>query len=325
MSPYLNWSAWNLESAHARSWLFGAMMSLLLYAPISIAIRRRRGLNTRGGYDSLKGMTLEEAYAIKSRLAEQEFPMVFSAAIGSVFFKAEGIPSIAKLIARVAQRSSSSSASRAAGKHGSSVTPADLLGRPGAPETKAAIDRVNYIHSLYRPSGKMSDDDLLYVLSLWPLEVIRWVEKYEYRSLTLEERCALATLWKSLGEELRIPYENLPSCREGLGFENALHWLKELGDWSRAYEDRNLERSPESVFLAEKNMDNWVGGVPGFLKPAARSLLAVIIEPRVRLVMDIPTPPMAVQFIVHAVIRVRKLLRGYSYSPMRLLKGYERA
>jgi hypothetical protein len=155
----------------------------------------------------------------------------------------------------------------------------------GAPDTRAAINRVNYIHSLYRPSGKMSDDDLLYVLSLWPLEVSRWVEKFEYRPLTLRERCALATLWKALGEELKIPYENLPSCRKGLGFESASHWLKELEDWSREYEERNAERSHDSVLLAEKTMDNWTRDVPRWLKPLARSMLAALMEPEVRSVM----------------------------------------
>ncbi len=157
------------------------------------------------------------------------------------------------------------------------MAPADLLGRPGAAETMAAIDRVNYIHSLYRPAGKMSDDDLLYVLSLFALEPIRWIDRFEWRRLTAEERCALATLWKALGEQLRIPFEKLPSCREG--FRDALHWLAELADWGRQYEQRNREKSPESVFLAQKQLDAWLGGVPECLRRRARGLVAALIEP----------------------------------------------
>jgi hypothetical protein len=198
--------------------------------------------------------------------------------------QAEGIPSIAKLVARVARHSSS--ASRASAQKPKEIyhaTPAALMGRPGAPETVAAIDRVNYIHSLYRPSGNMSNDDLLYILSIYPFEITRWIEKYEWRALTLVERCALATLWKSLGEKLHIPYANLPS--HGTGFESALHWLQELEEWGQAYEERNRVRSPDSVFLAEKNLGSWLQGVPDFLKPVARSMVAVIVEPRLRLAM----------------------------------------
>ncbi|TGJ79750.1 hypothetical protein E0Z10_g9019 [Xylaria hypoxylon] len=264
-------------------------------------------------------MTLEEAYSIKTRIAEHEFPLVFSAATNSVFFKAEGVPSIAKLVARAVQRSSSANHRPARKpKAGLSVAPADLLGRPGAPETKAAIDRVNHVHSIYRPS----DDDLLYVLSLFTLETLRWIDRFEWRCLTAEERCALATLWKALGEELRIPFDKLPSSRDG--FRDPLHWLEELEDWGCQYEEKNREKSPESVFLAQKYLDAWLGSVPGCLKRLARGLAVVLIEPGLRRVMGIETPPATAVFLVETVIHVRKFIRRYFCSPVALVKAYKR-
>ncbi|KAF2972112.1 hypothetical protein GQX73_g1417 [Xylaria multiplex] len=236
--------------------------------------------------------------------------------------EAEGVPSIAKLVARAAQRSSSSNRGPARKpKAGLSVAPADLLGRPGAPKTRAAIDRVNYIHSLYRPSGKMSDDDLLYVLSLFALETIRWIDRFEWRCLTAEERCALATLWQALGEELRIPFEKLPSFQDG--FRDPLHWLAELEDWGRQYEKNNREKSPESVFLAQKQLDAWLGRVPGCLKHLTRGLLAVLIEPGLRQAMGIETPPPTAVFLVETIIRARKFIRRHFYSPLELVLGYK--
>lgn len=51
--------------------------------------------------------------------------------------------------------------------------------------------RMNYLHSLYQRSGKISNDDMLYTLSLFILEVERWIRLYEWRKLTDMELCAL--------------------------------------------------------------------------------------------------------------------------------------
>ncbi|KAI1419163.1 hypothetical protein F5Y12DRAFT_287761 [Xylaria sp. FL1777] len=309
---YRTWFLWALETFYSRDWFFWLLISPLLYALFYIAVWRSQRKDQARMCSDFENMTLEEAYSIKTRIAEHEFPTVFSAAIKFVFFKAEGVPSVAKLVARAAQRTSSAnSKAPRKSKHGTSVAPADLLGRPGAPETIAAIDRVNHVHSLYRPSGKISDDDLLYVLSLFSLEPIRWIDRFEWRGLTAEECCALATLWKALGEELHIPFGNLPSYREG--FRDALHWLAELADWGRQYEQRNREKSPESVFLAQKQLDAWVGSVPRCLKCRARGLVATLIEPGLRQATGIETPSATAVLLVETVIHVRRLIRRYFY------------
>ena len=92
-------------------------------------------------------------------------------------------PSIAQLIAQlIAQavtrrRSSLPSSSANPKPTRSGVAPADLLGR-------------------YRPQGTMSDEDLLYVLSLFAVEPTRWVERFEWRAMDARERGALAVLWR---------------------------------------------------------------------------------------------------------------------------------
>ncbi|KAI0455280.1 hypothetical protein F5B21DRAFT_514165 [Xylaria acuta] len=321
MSSYLNWSVWGLESPHSRGWFFWTVASLLVYVPFCAVVRRHQLRRMARRHGSLANMTLEEAYAIKCRLAEHEFPMVFSAAMNSVFFKAESIPSIAKLISRAVQRSSSSTAPRGKSPSGPSVTPLDLLGRPGTPATVAAIARVNRIHALYRPSGTMSDADLLYVLSLFALEPGRWVGRFEWRGLTTRERCALATLWKALGEDLRIPSDALPSSGKG-GFRDALHWLAELEDWARHYEAGNRAKSPESVFLAERQLDAWTSKVPARLRRVVRGSVAALIEPGLRQAMGIEAPPAASIFIIESIVYVRKFVRGYFCSPVLLVKGY---
>ncbi|KAI8625618.1 hypothetical protein F5Y19DRAFT_449589 [Xylariaceae sp. FL1651] len=310
MAYYFDWPTLSFDSSHAANWPLWivVIIAILVFIPLCTSMQRCERLNTKSTSDALESMTLEEAYSIKLWLAEHEFSMVFSAATAFVFFKSYGIPSIAKLVAGAAHRSSSTShVVSQKPKLDSSVILANLMGRPGAPEMIAAIDRINHIHSYYRPSGKMSDNDLLYTLSLYVLEVIRWVDKYEWRPLTRKERCALATLWKSLGEKLRIPYNNLPSHQSG--FKNALHWLQELEEWGQTYEERNMKRSPDALLVAHKHLDTWLQNVPTSVKPVARSMIAVIIDPELRLAMDINNPSAASKFIVHAIIHTRKFFR----------------
>ncbi|KAI0468353.1 hypothetical protein F4859DRAFT_506202 [Xylaria cf. heliscus] len=322
MSSYLDLSALGLESSHPRGSLFWVVASILVYIPFSAVVRRHQLRHTVRTHASLANMTLEEAYVIKHWLAEHEFPTVFSAALKFAVFKSEGIPSVAKLVDRVAQRAAS--ASKAPEKKrpsGPGLTPADLLGRPSAPATVAAVARVNRIHSLYRPSGVMSDADMLYTLSLFALEPGRLIARFEWRGLTVQERCALATLWKALGEELRIPFDPLPSSGKG-GFRDALHWLGELEEWGRDYEARYREKSPETVAVADRKLDTWTGNVPKRLRPVARSFLAALIEPGLRRAKGIETPPAASVFIVESMVNLRRFIRGYFPSPVLLIEGY---
>lgn len=52
---------------------------------------------------------------------------------------------------------------------------------------------------------------MLYTLSLFVTEPIRFIDAYEWRSLTELEKCALGTYWKSVGDAMGISYEPLPS------------------------------------------------------------------------------------------------------------------
>jgi hypothetical protein len=89
-STLLNgWSnVWGLES-YGHSLLSWASIIALLYVPLCAMIRRQQIRRTIGRQESreLETVTLEEAYSIKTRLAEHEFPLVFSATMASIFFR----------------------------------------------------------------------------------------------------------------------------------------------------------------------------------------------------------------------------------------------
>jgi hypothetical protein len=54
-----------------------------------------------------------------------------------------------------------------------------LAHSPSSERAIRAITGMNYFHSRYQKAGKISNDDLLYKLSLFVLEVERWVRLYD--------------------------------------------------------------------------------------------------------------------------------------------------
>jgi len=127
------------------------------------------------------------------------------------------------------------------------------LNKPSSERTIGSIARMNYLHSRYQKSGKITDSDLLYTLSLFALEPGRWVERYEWRSLTDMELCACGTFWKSMGDAMMIPYTDLPSSKTG--WQDGLHWLEEIREWSLTYENSHMVPAITNKQLAESHLD----------------------------------------------------------------------
>lgn len=100
-----------------------------------------------------------------------------------------GIPSISKLLCETQQLGKVEYAGRRYAD--TAILIIEFTGHsPRAERTNEAIARMNYLHSRYQKAGKISNDDMLYTLSLFVLEVERWVGLYEWRSLTPLEICA---------------------------------------------------------------------------------------------------------------------------------------
>lgn len=101
-----------------------------------------------------------------------------------------GIPSIAKLLCETRQLSENQHVSRR--YEDTSLLIAEFLTHsPTSERANSAIARMNYLHNMYRRCGKISNDDMLYTLSLFVLEPERWVRLYEWRKMTDMEICAV--------------------------------------------------------------------------------------------------------------------------------------
>ena len=154
------------------------------------------------------------------------------------------------------------------------------------PLNQRAIDgiaRMNYLHGRYRKTGRISDDDMLYTLSLFVLEPIRWTSRFEWRPVSKVERCAMGVYWRWMGDAMEIPYKALPSHAQG--WRDGAHFLTELEAWSTAYETANMIPAASNETMGKGTVNIALFNVPKALRPATMHLVASLLEPRLRTAM----------------------------------------
>jgi hypothetical protein len=154
---------------------------------------------------------------------------------------------------------------------------------PRSTRAQTAIARTKFLHQGYRANGKILEADMLYTLSLFAIEPIRFVKLFEWREMTEMERCAVGTYWKSLGDALDISYHALPSGETG--FRDGIHWLEEISAWSHAYEVQHMKPHPRNKEIADKTIDVLVYNLPDFMKPLGLYFVSHLMDDRLRSAM----------------------------------------
>ncbi|KAF8756047.1 hypothetical protein RHS01_04842 [Rhizoctonia solani] len=195
-------------------------------------------------------MTPAEAQKIIWTSSLYDHPMLVEKALEFALFKTYGIlqESISKLLLKTGQLSKDINASR---RYRTRLQTAILIQTwvhvpitgPGSgveelpkgadPRGAIALARTNWLHSKYT----ISNDDYLYTLSLFIMEPAKWIEKYEWRGLTLLERQAYFVFWSEIGRRMGI--NNIPGT------------LEALVEWCEEYEQTNMVPSQTSKTVAE--------------------------------------------------------------------------
>ncbi|KAL9034914.1 MAG: hypothetical protein Q9214_006825 [Letrouitia sp. 1 TL-2023] len=257
-------------------------------------------------------MTDTDAFEIQLVLAELEFPFTFEKALQFALFRTYGIPSISKLLVSTAQFSSAATASKR-------YTDTVVLIRefvsfkPAAERSLEAISRMNYIHSVYQNAGKISNDDMLYTLSLFAAEPVRWIARYEWRALEDFERCALGTYWKSLGDAMGISYEPLRSS--GKGWVDGLEWLEDMMAWSETYEKASMVPHEDNRTTADQTIAILLWEVPSALKGFGKNLVSALMDDRLRVAMMYDRPSKFHFVFLSIALTARKIFLRYFSLP----------
>lgn len=142
---------------------------------------------------------------------------------------------------------------------------------------------MNYIHSQYQKAGKISNADLLYTLSVFITEPISWIPKYEWRSLTPMEICAIATFWKSIGDNMGINYKELAHYEPG--WKSGLEFYDDIKSWAEDYERKYMVPHKDNKQTADELVPLLLFYVPKPLKSAAATVVGVLMGDTLRKAM----------------------------------------
>ncbi|OLN95584.1 hypothetical protein CCHL11_04991 [Colletotrichum chlorophyti] len=269
--------------------LLAIAVSYLLLVRL-VRYRRRDGILQRFSFknrEDMASMSLSDAALVMRELAEREFPIMFYTAISFGLFKTYGIPTISKLLVATSQLSGDTTASKRRTDTGVLMSEI-MFNKPECPRSIDAIARVNFLHDRWRKAGKISNEDMLYTLSMFAIEPIRWINWFEWRDLTMVEKNAMAIFWKDVGNEMEISYDCLaPYMKEK---DDPLAWLEGLQAWGSKYEEHHMVYSVPNKKLADANAHLLLMDFPKFTHSFVFSQLCCVMEPRLRHAMGYEDP-----------------------------------
>ena len=117
---------------------------------------------------------------------------------------------------------------------------------------RAALRRMNQIHGRF----EIANDDLLYVLSTFVFEPIRWNARFGWRPLCDQERQAYFLFWREVGRRMNI--REIPATYES--FER----------FNVDYERVHFRFSKTNQRVGAATRDLFLGWFPGPLRPMIR-------------------------------------------------------
>ncbi|KAK1516935.1 uncharacterized protein CCOS01_12484 [Colletotrichum costaricense] len=248
-------------------------------------------------------MTVKESHEIITQLQELEFPYSFSKARKLALLKAGSVPSMSRLFAVTGQNNK-----RNAGKR--SVDTEILLREVQSKARDSdryamSVARMNFLHARYRRANKITDPDLLHTLGDGLAEIINVVNRDEWRKLTDVEVCALGIFHKNLGEDMGIPFDLLPSCKQG--WMDGLHFAMELNNWTVQYEEEVCKPVPTNDQYVRVYVDSALSSLPSFFRAALRKSLGADLDDVVRLSLNLESPGILLSTFLALVRNSRKL------------------
>ncbi|KAH8696283.1 hypothetical protein BGW36DRAFT_298599 [Talaromyces proteolyticus] len=284
------------------------MASVLLYSVLCYCFRHQRirskvktsGYTTR---ESMSKMTSAEAQEIVRSWGEYEFPTISRASLQFALFKTYGIPTISNLLSETRMFSTPVNASKR--YEDTAVLIGELIYHgPSEERAREAIARMNYLHSFYIKAGKISNEDLLYTLSLFITEPITWINRYEWRQLTEMEICASGTFWKGIGDAMEIRYAGY---LKNDTWKDGIEFYEDIRDWARQYESTHLVPASTNKKTADELTPLLLHYIPSPLVPFMRQCVGVLMGEHLRYAMMSEEPSLLAHAITYLILDLRRI------------------
>ncbi|KAI0538715.1 hypothetical protein GGR58DRAFT_467105 [Xylaria digitata] len=274
-------------------------------------LRRRMGFPEGCGREALSSMTNDQAQHIIKYLASWEFPEFHLMALQFGLFKTYGVESISRLL--LATRNLTDPVKSLKRYEDTAALIGEFMINPPTSErTIHAIARMNFLHSKYVQEGTISNEDLLYTLSVFVIEPPRFARLYEWRAMNEMEYCAYGVFWKAIGDAMGISYKGLfahDTWRDGI------EWADDITAWAKRYEADVMKPSVVANKPAVALIPMITYWVPWFAKPFAQEAVCVLMGDRVREAFMLPEPSIVAGATVYPLLLIRRLFLRYLALP----------
>ncbi|ASJ71103.1 oxygenase MpaB family protein [Granulosicoccus antarcticus] len=157
----------------------------------------------------------------------------------------------------------------------------------------AAIARINDMHGRFR----ISNNDMLYVLSTFVVEPVRWLERFGKRTMTQTEITACIHYYRALGEKMKI--RDIPE--DFTAFDT----------FNRDYEADNFCYAQTNAEIGSLTRDLLLSMyLPKKLVPLGRPAVHALCDAPLRSAMGFAEPPPWLERLLLTALRLRaRLLR----------------
>ncbi|RFU72813.1 c6 finger domain-containing [Trichoderma arundinaceum] len=287
-------------------WLLYSVAGATFYAILCSTVRFRRLNSMRKRFnfpdrESLSRMTNEDAQKIVHQMSTFEFPLLYDFSLRYAVFKTYAIDNVGNLLFKVSDLAKPAEASKRYATF-----------PPGSETLAKSVARTNFLHQPYRQSGKIRNEDLLYVLFASMYEPIRFMRLYEWRELSDMEVAAISMFWKYLGEMMEIDY------KAELGkdqWKDGIEFMEDLAVWAAEYENEHLGPSPDIAKLGQVLVDLLLSAYPAFSRDSGYKILMVLMGERMRHAFSFPEPGVPESALAYTLLLTRKLFVRYLCLP----------
>lgn len=150
---------------------------------------------------------------------------------------------------------------------------------------KIAIQKMNELHGRWN----IQNEDMLYVLSTFIFEPIRWHEQYGWRKPTYHEERANYHFWVQVGKRMGI--HDIPETIEA--FEQ----------FNMAHEKRHFTYDEANRAIGLATIHVFLEWYPRFLHPLAWQVLLSLMDDPLRDAMGLPQPNRIICWLTRSCLR----------------------
>ncbi|MEZ5428259.1 MAG: oxygenase MpaB family protein [Pyrinomonadaceae bacterium] len=233
------------------------------------------------------------------------FPWDIERALEFALFRTYAVPSISKLLSQTGEFTR-----RPQKRYDDTELIMYTITENGydSPEARRAFRRMNQMHGRF----PISNADLLYVLTTFIFEPIRWIEKYGWRPLAENEKLSYFYFYREVGKRMNI--RDIPDDFE------------EIEDYNRNYERDNFRHADTNREIGDVTLDLMLGFyLPKFLFPIARPLVYALMDEPLLKAFDYPMPNGFMRAVAGGLLKLRgRILRLFPERKKPLLGSKRR-